>query len=121
MEPMSKPNLLALSGLMAALACLPCMAGPAAAQGVPESTECRREVFFTDGSLVASQRRLQDNASAKPAQLCQVWRGHGEVLKKAVASSQRCATMPERAAKMAPAQRDLAEFNEALRQRCKGQ
>ena len=97
------------------------IASPAAVQGAGSSSPyCRREIFFTDGAMVASQRKLQDNAAAKPAELCAVWRGHVEVLKKSVASYQRCASAQERASKLNPAQTSLQEFNEVLKSRCKG-
>ena len=105
--------------LLAALALL--VTGPAQAQSPdPASPDCRREVFFTDGSLVASQRRLQDNASAKPAELCAIWRKHQEVLNKAAVSYQRCTSGNERASKLAPVQTSQREFSEAVRTRCKG-
>lgn len=98
-----------------------CVSAPAQAQSPdPSSPDCRREVFFTDGSLVASQRRLQDNASAKPAELCAIWRRHQEVLNKAAASYQRCTSGHERASKLPPVQTSQREFSEAVRTRCKG-
>lgn len=105
------------NALMVAVLAMASHATPAGA--APETTQCRREIFFTDGAMVASRARLQDNAVAKPAELCTVWRAHVDVLKKSVASYQRCADASERASKLGPAQASLAEFNEAVRQRCK--
>jgi hypothetical protein len=106
-------------GLLAAILGTQLAISNAQAASAPDAPDCRREIFFTDGAMVASQRRLQDNAAAKPAELCTIWRGHAGMLKKAVESYQRCALPQERPAKLAPAQTSLAEFESVIRSRCK--
>ncbi len=108
-----KPASVLVLALLAAAAAV----SPALPQGSPQ---CQRDLFFAEGAMRASRYKLNDAASGDQATRCAAWRGHEDAMRKAGATFRRCLTGPERAEKVAIADREAEGMTSAIRAQCGG-
>ena len=96
------------------------LAGPGAAlAGVVDTPQCQRDLLMTDAALRKTMELLQ-GAGSDPANQCRVWRGHVVTLRKAGEVFARCTTGRERSENVGQMNGSAADFEELIRQRCKG-
>jgi hypothetical protein len=91
----------------------------AARAGVVDTPLCQRDLLMTDAALRKTMELLQ-GAGTDPANQCRVWRGHVGTLRKARDVFARCTTGRERAENVGQMEGSAADFEELIRQRCKG-
>jgi hypothetical protein len=96
------------------------LAGSAQAQPAVAPASCPRDVFMSDAARNQSMRRLQEAGAAPRNTQCSTWRAHVDVLKQAEVINQRCLDGPERAGRLGDIRQSRTEFQDAIRDRCKG-
>jgi hypothetical protein len=87
--------------------------------GFVDTPQCQRDLLMTDAALRKTMELLQ-GAGADQANQCRVWRGHVGTLRKAREVFARCTTGRERAENVGQMEGSAADFEELIRQRCKG-